>query len=323
MKYRRMGDAGMRISEVSLGAWITYGGSVEDDTAAQCIRTAIEQGINFIDVADVYARGKAEEVVGRVIKDYTRSDLVISSKVFWPMSDDVNNRGLSRKHIHESVNKSLKRLGTDYLDMYFCHRFDPEVPMEEIVRAMDDLVHQGKVLYWGTSVWSAANLEDAVGTARRYNAYLPKVEQPRYNMLDRHIEPEIMPTCAKHGIGIVVWSPLAQGVLSGKYNDGTIPPDARGAAGGQLTEWVKGELTPENLPKLRALAGVAQELGVTMSQLALAWCLRRPEISSVITGATRPQQVIDNVKASEIVLDGAMLERLEGILVNNPVPSSR
>lgn len=318
MEYRRMGDTGMKISSVSLGAWITYGGTVEEDTAVQCLHTAVENGINFIDVADVYANGKAEEVVGRAIRDYKRSDLVISSKTYWPMSDDVNDRGLSRKHIMESVHKSLKRLGTDYLDIYFAHRYDTEVQVEEVVRAMDDLVHQGKVLYWGTSVWSAAQLEDAVGTARRTNAYTPKVEQPRYNMLDRHIEPEILPVAAKHGIGIVVWSPLAQGVLTGKYNEG-IPAGARGVSGGKLEDWVKEEVTEETLPKLRALGGVAQELGVTMSQLALAWCLRRPELTSVITGATRPQQVLDNIVAADIVLDDDMQARIEEILGNNPV----
>jgi voltage-dependent potassium channel beta subunit len=315
MKYRRMGDAGMKISEISLGAWLTYGGSVEDSTAADCIRTAIDEGINFIDVADIYAKGQAEEVVGRVIKEYKRSDLVISTKVFWPMSDNPNDVGLSRKHIHESIDKSLQRLGTDYVDMYFCHRSDPAVPMEEIVRAMDDLVHRGKVLYWGTSVWPAAYLEDAMANARQFNCYPPKVEQPRYNMLDRHIEPEIMPTCAKHGIGIVVWSPLAQGLLTGKYNNG-LPEGARGNQGGKAADWVERELTEENLGKLRQLGEIAQEMGISMSQLALAWCLRRPEISSVITGASRPQQVLDNAKASDVVLDEAIQERIEGILAN-------
>lgn len=313
MEYRRVGDAGIKVSSVSLGAWITYGGTVEDNTAEQCIRTAIDNGINFIDVADVYARGKAEEVVGKAIKEYQRSDLVISSKVYWPMSENVNDRGLSRKHIMESVHKSLKRLETDYLDLYFCHRYDSAVPMEEVVRAMDDLVHQGKVLYWGTSVWSAAHLESAVGTARQYNCYAPKVEQPRYNMLDRHIEAEIVPVAAKHGIGIVVWSPLAQGILSGKYNTG-VPAGSRGAGSDGLAESIKQELTPENMARLGKLANVAAELGVSMSQLALAWCLRLPEISSVITGASRPEQVMDNIRAGEVTLSNDVQARIEEIL---------
>jgi voltage-dependent potassium channel beta subunit len=317
MEYRRMGDTGLKISSVSLGAWITYGGTVEEETAIECLHTAIENGINFIDVADVYAGGRAEEVVGRALKDHKRSDLVISSKVFWPMSENVNDRGLSRKHILESVDKSLARLDLDYLDLYFCHRYDTETPVEEVVRAMDDLVHQGKVLYWGTSVWSAAQLEDAVGTARRCNCYAPKVEQPRYNMLDRHIEPEILPVAAKQGIGIVVWSPLAEGVLTGKYNDG-IPEGARGAQNDRKEQWAKEVLTEENRAKLRALCDVANELGVSMSQLALAWCLRRPEVTSVITGATRPQQVLDNVKAADIHLSDDVQAQIEGILANAP-----
>ncbi len=317
MEYRRMGDTGMKLSSVSLGAWTTYGGSVGDDTAEKCLTAAVENGINFIDVADVYAGGKAEEVVGAWMKDFKRSDLVISSKVYWPMSDNINNRGLGRKHIRESIEASLKRLGTDYLDIYFCHRYDTETALEETVRAMSDLVQQGKVMYWGTSVWGAAHLEDAAGTARRYNAYLPKVEQPRYNMLDRHIEPEVLPVAAKHGMGIVVWSPLAQGVLTGKYNSG-MPEGSRGASGGQLQEWVRGELTEENLAKLRALDTMAKEMGLNMSQLALAWILRRPEVTSVITGASRPEQVLDNVKAAEVKLDDEMQRRLEEILANKP-----
>ncbi len=317
MEYRRMGDTGMKLSSVSLGAWTTYGGSVGDDTAEKCLTAAVENGINFIDVADVYATGKAEDVVGKWMQDFKRSDLVISSKVYWPMSDDVNDRGLSRKHIMESAEKSLKRLRTDYLDIYFCHRYDTDTALEETVRAMSDLVQQGKVMYWGTSVWSAAHLEDAVGQARRYNAYLPKVEQPRYNMLDRHIEPEVLPVAAKHGIGIVVWSPLAQGVLTGKYNQG-VPEGSRGSSGGQLEEWVKGELSDNNLVKLRALDTLAKDMGLSMSQLALAWILRRPEVTSVITGASRPEQVLDNVKAAAVKLDAEMQARIEELLANKP-----
>lgn len=317
MEYRRMGDTGLKLSSVSLGAWTTYGGSVADDTAEKCLTAAVENDINFIDVADVYAGGKAEVLVGKWMKDFTRSDLVISSKVYWPMSENVNDRGLSRKHIMESVERSLKRLGTDYLDIYFCHRYDTETALEETVRAMSDLVRQGKVLYWGTSVWSAANLEDVAGTAQRYNGFMPKVEQPRYNMLDRHVEPEVLPVAAKHGMGIVVWSPLAQGILTGKYNKG-IPEGSRGASGGQLEEAVKGELSEENLPKLRALGAIAKDLGLSMSQLALAWCLRRPEVTSVITGASRPEQVHDNVKASEVKLDDEVQSRVEEILANKP-----
>jgi voltage-dependent potassium channel beta subunit len=309
MEYRRLGKAGLKVSAVSLGAWLTYGGSVQGETARACIRAAIDQGVNFIDVADAYARGEAERVVGRAIKDYRRSDLVLSSKLFWPMSDNVNDRGLSRKHVMESVEKSLLRLDTDYLDIYFCHRFDPETPIEETVRAMDDLVHQGKILYWGTSVWDAEQINEAVWTAGRTNSYHPQVEQPRYNMLDRHIESDIVPTCAQHGIGITVFSPLAQGILTGKYNS-DVPEDSRGAT----SQGLAASLTDQTLDKVRQLTGIAAELNITASQLALAWILRLPEISCVITGATRPQHIEENAAAAQVILDDDVLNRIEAIL---------
>lgn len=309
MKYRRLGNAGLKVSEISLGAWLTFGESVDDRTADACLGAAIERGINFIDIADAYARGQAETVIGRLIKKYRRSDLVISSKLYWPMSDNVNDRGLSRKHIRESIEGTLRRLDTDYVDIYFCHRFDAETPVEETVRAMDDLVHQGKVLYWGTSVWSAAQIELAVGIARAHNLYRPQVEQPRYNMLDRHIEAEIMPTCASHGIGLTVFSPLAQGLLTGKYNDG-IPADSRAAR----IEWARQGITEESIATVRQLTALAQELGITVGQMALAWILRRPEISSVITGASRPEQVVANAAASDVELSAETLARIEAIL---------
>jgi voltage-dependent potassium channel beta subunit len=309
MDYRRLGNAGMKVSAVSLGAWITFGGSLEDDTAEQIIGTAIDGGINFIDTADAYARGEAERVVGQAIKGYDRSKLVISSKLYWPQSEDPNDRGLSRKHIMASIDKSLQRLGTDYLDIYFCHRYDHETPLEETVRAMDDLVHQGKILYWGTSVWSAAQIESAVGVAQQYNLYRPQVEQPRYNMLDRHIEEEIMPVAAKHGMGFTVWSPLAQGILTGKYNDG-IPEDSRAAE----NEGLQRDLNEETLDKVRRLTAIAGDHHLTMAQLALAWILRRPEISSVITGASKISQVESNLKAAEAKLDESTLAHIEEIL---------
>jgi voltage-dependent potassium channel beta subunit len=314
MKYRRVGKTGLKISEISIGAWLTYGGSVEAATSERILKAAIEAGVNFIDISDIYARGEAEKVVGRAIKEIKRSDLVISSKLFWPMTDNVNDRGLSRKHITESIEKTLNRIGTDYLDIYFCHRFDPETEVEETVRAMDDLVHQGKVLYWGTSVWTAAQIEQAVGDARFWRAYQPSVEQPRYNMLDRHIETEIIPTCERNGMGLTVWSPLAQGLLSGKYSDG-VPDKSRAAT----TEWLKRDMTPENFAKVKKLTALAQELGITVGQLALAWILRLPQISCAITGATSVTQLEENVKASQIRLDKATLERIETILVGDPL----
>ena len=309
MKYRNMGRTGLKLSEISLGGWLTFGGSVDDKTAFACLDAAVEHGVNFIDLADIYARGNAERVFGQWLKGKRRSDFVISSKVYWPMSDNINDRGLSRKHIMESVESSLNRLGTDYLDLYFCHRYDTDTPLEEVVRAMSDLVQQGKVLYWGTSVWEADQIEGAADLARQWLGYQPFVEQPRYNMLDRHIEESIIPTCVEQGLGLVVWSPLAQGVLTTKYLDG-VPLGARAT----YSEWIKQDLTDENIERVKKLLVIAADLGLTMAQLALAWILRRPEISSVITGASRPEQVVENVRASGVGLDDDVLVEIEKIL---------
>jgi voltage-dependent potassium channel beta subunit len=313
VNYRRVGKHGIKISEISLGAWLTYGNSVDGDTAANIIDAAIGAGVNFIDIADIYTKGEAEKVVGQAIKNRTRSDLVLSSKVFWPMTENINDRGLSRKHIFESVEKSLKRIGTDYLDFYFCHRFDPETEMEETVRAMSDLVTQGKVLYWGTSVWEAEQVERGVSVAQACGGYLPAIEQPRYNMLDRHIEEGILPTCAHNGLGVVVWSPLGQGLLTGKYSDG-VPAGSRGAD----TMWLAGHLTEENIAKVMQLAVVAADLDITIGQLALAWILRLPEISSAIIGATKVSQLEENVAASEVDLSAETLTRIDEILGDPP-----
>ncbi|MBD3257967.1 aldo/keto reductase [candidate division GN15 bacterium] len=313
MNYRQVGKTGLKISEISLGAWLTYGNSVEAATAETIIKAAVDNGINFIDIADIYAKGKAEEVVGKAIKDMKRSDLVISSKVFWPMSDNVNDRGLSRKHIMESIDKSLQRIGTDYLDIYYCHRYDEGVPVDETVRAMSDLVQQGKVLYWGTSVWDAEQIEQAIGAADKYLAYRPSVEQPRYNMLDRHIEDRVVGTCKRHGMGLTVWSPLGQGLLTGKYNDG-VPKGTRGGD----TMWLAGQLTEENIDKVRKLTAVANDLGVKVSQLALAWILRLKEISSAITGATKVEQLKENIAATDINLDDEILKKIDEILGDSP-----
>lgn len=309
MNYRRVGNTGLKISEISLGAWLTYGASVDGGNAAKIVQAAIAEGVNFIDIADIYAKGEAEKVVGAAIKDYTRSDLVISSKVFWPMSDNVNDRGLSRKHLFESVEKSLKRIGTDYLDIYFCHRFDEETPVEETVRAMSDLVWQGKVLYWGTSVWEADQIEQAVGAAKQWGAYLPSVEQPRYNALDRHIEPQIMPACKRNGMGLTVWSPLAQGLLTGKYNDGV----AKGTRGGD-TMWLAGQITDENLGKVKKLAEIAKSVDLTVAQLALAWILRGEEISCAIVGATKVEQLLENLKATGVQLTAETLDAIDNVI---------
>lgn len=311
MEYRYVGDSGIQVSEIALGAWLTYGSSVDQKQTTRIIHAALDAGVNFIDTADAYARGRAEEVVGHAIADRDRSKLVLSSKVYWPMSDDVNDRGLSRKHIHESIDRSLERLGTDYLDFYYCHRYDDDTPLEEVARAMDDLVHRGKILYWGTSVWNAAQLERAVGLARRWNLYRPLVEQPRYNMLDRHIEREVLPTAARYGMGLTVWSPLAGGLLTGKYNEG-VPEGSRG----DTTDWLDEHLNEKTLEKVRALTDLAEELGITTAQLALAWVLRKPEISCAITGATRVEHVESNVQAvrAKRTLTADVMDRIQAIL---------
>jgi voltage-dependent potassium channel beta subunit len=316
MEYRKVGQWGLKVSAISLGAWLTYGSDrVAQETAIQCIRTAIENGVNFIDVADIYARGQAEEVVGEAIKGYTRSDLVISTKAFWPMSDNVNNRGLSRKHIVESVNASLKRFGTDYVDIFFCHRFDENVPVEETVRAIEDLIRQGKILYWGTSMWNASNITEGVAVAKALNANRPIVEQPEYNMLDRQfVETGLETALERAGMSMVVWSPLAQGILTGKYND-SIPNDSRYHS----VEWFKDHLTQEKIEKTRQISALAAEMGTTTAALAIAWVLKNPLVASAITGATKISQVTENLKGLDVKITPEIDAKIEAILQNKPV----
>jgi voltage-dependent potassium channel beta subunit len=312
MQYRRLGNAGMKVSSVALGGWINYGeGKVPSDEARRVVETAYEHGINFFDLADIYGTGKAEEQMGQILREFPRHRLVISTKVFWPMSDDINDRGLSRKHILESIDKSLQRLGTDYVDIYFCHRADPETPLLETARAMDDLIRQGKVLYWGTSEWSAAQLAEVTELCERYNLHRPQTEQPQYSMLYRErVEGEILPLTEPRGIGLVVWSPLAMGMLTGKYDEG-VPDDTRFAR----EPWARERfITEENSAKVRRLAPIAERLGISRAQLALAWVLRQPGVSSVITGATRATQVVDNVKAADVTLTPEVRADIDEIL---------
>jgi voltage-dependent potassium channel beta subunit len=315
MKYRRVGKSGLKISEISLGSWLTYGGTVDDTVAKQCMTTAIEHGINFIDSAEAYARGRAEETIGDFLKDETvqRRNLVISSKVFWPTSQDINDWGNSRKNIMNAIEGTLERLDLDYIDIYYMHRYDYTTPMKETVEVLDDLIRSGKVRYWGTSVWTAAQLERANAVAKALRAHKPIVEQPLYNMFYRHIELEIMSVAKTHGMGFTVWSPLAGGLLTGKYNDG-IPEGSRATH----SEFIKKDLTEENFAKLRRLGNIASSLEVSMNQLALAWILRRPEISAAIIGATKPEHVIENVKASDVTLSNDTIEQIEEILDNKP-----
>lgn len=315
MKYRRVGKSGLKVSEISLGSWLTYGGTVENETAKKCMATALEQGINFIDSAEIYAGGKAEEVIAEFLREETvsRRNLVISSKVFWPTSKDINDWGNSRKNVTNAIEGTLSRLNLDYVDIYFLHRYDYTTPLKETVTVMDDLIRNGEVHYWGTSMWTAAQLERANAVAKSMGAHAPIVEQPMYNMLSRFIELEIMPVAKTHGMGFTVWSPLGQGLLTGKYNDG-IPDGSRGSR----SDSIKRQLTPELITKLRRLGDIASSLDLTMNQLALAWVLRRPEVSTAITGATRPEHVIQNVAASGVKLSSSTLEEIHQLLDNDP-----
>ncbi len=299
---------------------MTYGGQVGEEVAVKCMSRAYDAGVNFFDNAEAYADGNAETVMGNVIKKlgWRREDLVVSSKVFWG-GEGPNDKGLSRKHIFEACRNSLKRLQLEYLDLFFCHRPDPNTPIEETVRAMDDLVHQGKIQYWGTSEWSAADIMSAHGLARQYGLAPPQMEQPQYNMLHRdRVEKEYLPLYREIGLGTTIWSPLASGLLSGKYGQG-IPAVSRATLKGY--EWLREHvITPENIEKVKRLESIAKYLGCTMAQLGLAWCLKNPNVSTVITGASRPEQVIENMKAVEVAprLDSEGMERMETALGNKP-----
>lgn len=320
MNYRRLGKAGIKLSELSLGAWVTYGGQVGEEIAEKCMAAAYEAGVNFFDNAEAYASGNAEIVMGKVIKKlgWEREKIVVSTKIFWG-GRGVNDRGLSHKHIIEGVNKALKRLQMEYVDLVFCHRPDSETPIEETVRAMDIIIKQGKAFYWGTSEWAAADILRADGIARQYGLTPPSMEQPQYNMFVREkFESEFRPLYKELGYGTTIWSPLASGLLTGKYNDG-IPQDSRASLKGY--EWLKDEvIKPERIEKVRKLQPIASDLGFSLAQFSLAWCLKNPNVSTVITGASRPEQVHENMKALECVplLTTDVMEKIEEILDNKP-----
>ncbi len=319
MEYRRLGRAGLKVSALSLGAWVTYGGQVGEQVAEECMKEAYAAGVNFFDNAEGYADGNAEIVMGNVIKKqgWRREDLVISTKIFWGGSGP-NDTGLSHKHIIEGVNNALKRFQMDYVDLVFCHRPDPNTPIEETVRAMDLVIKQGKAFYWGTSEWSAAEIALADGIARQYGLTPPTMEQPQYNMFHRErFEKEYAPLYRYLNYGTTIWSPLASGLLTGKYNNG-IPKDSRAALKGY--EWLQKGITEEKIAKVRQLQVVADDLGCSLAQLGLAWCLKNPHVSTVITGASRASQVQENMKALDVVslLTDDVMERIEGILDNRP-----
>jgi voltage-dependent potassium channel beta subunit len=317
MEYVNLGDSGLKVSRVALGSWLTYGSSVDAGAAESCVKAALDEGVIFIDTADIYAYGKAETVLGKALQGVARPDYVLATKAFWPLSSNPNNRGLSRKHLFESVHASLGRLRTDYIDLYQCHRYDEETPLDETVRAMADLMMQGKILYWGVSCWTAAQLLDACHLADGLGCARPISNQPQYSLLCRDIEQEVIPLCEREGVGQVVWSPLAQGVLTGKYTGGKAPRDSRGADE-KRNGFMQEHLQPDVLGRVDQMVVIARELDVSPAQLALAWCLRDESVASVIVGATRPEQVRDNVAAAGLELDDHVLERLETLFPGPP-----
>ncbi|MBO3745624.1 aldo/keto reductase family protein [Streptosporangiaceae bacterium NEAU-GS5] len=321
MHFRHLGRSGLVVSEISYGNWITHGSQVEEEAAHTCVRTALDEGVTTFDTADVYAGTKAEAVLGRALKGVRRESLEIFTKVYWPTGEGKNDRGLSRKHIMESINGSLRRLQTDYVDLYQAHRFDHETPLEETLRAFDDLVRQGKVLYVGVSEWSAGQIEQALKIADKMGFDRIVSNQPQYSMLWRVIEPEVVPLSEREGVGQIVWSPMAQGVLTGKYLPGQPPPEGtrgKDEPGGGIGQFMSEEL----LRRVQDLKPVAADVGLSMAQLAVAWVLQNPNVSSAIIGATRPDQVRDNVKAAGVRLEPEVMKRIDdalgSVVVNDP-----
>jgi voltage-dependent potassium channel beta subunit len=314
MEYRHLGRSGVKVSEIAYGNWITHGSQVAEDAAMASVAAALDEGITTFDTADVYAQTRAESVLGKALHGVRRDSIEICTKVFWPTGRAANNRGLSRKHIMESAAASLRRLGTDYLDLYQAHRYDHETPLEETLRAFDDLVRQGKVLYIGVSEWRAEEISAALKIAADLGLDRIVSNQPQYNMLWRVIEAEIVPLCAKEGIGQIVWSPIAQGVLTGKYQPGAAPPAGSRATDESGANFISRLLADNILSRVQRLQPVADQAGLTLAQLAVAWTLQNPNVSAAIIGATRPEQVRENVQASGVRLDPELLRQIDDIL---------
>ena len=317
MNYRRLGRAGVKLSELSFGSWVTYGNQMGEAAARECMAAAYDAGVNFFDNAEVYAKGESERLMGEALRKlgWRRSSYLVSTKFYWGLHDGPNEKNtLNRKYLRQAIDGSLARLGLEYVDLVFCHRPDPGTPIEETVYAMHEMVAAGKALYWGTSEWSAAEIAAAYEIAERHHLHKPAMEQPEYNLFRRErVEKDYARLYTDYGLGMTTWSPLASGLLTGKYNDG-VPPDSRAALKGY--EWLSERvLEPDRLRRVRRLAPLAQELGCTLAQLALAWCLKNPHVSSVITGASRPAQVVENMKALDVVprLTPDVMTRIDAI----------
>jgi voltage-dependent potassium channel beta subunit len=318
MKYRRLGRSGLKVSELSFGSWVTYGNQMGTDVAVECMAAAHDAGVNFFDNAEVYAKGESERIMGEALRKlgWRRSSFVVSTKFYWGLHDGPNEKNtLNRKYLMQAIDASLERFGLDCIDLVFCHRPDAETPLEETVWAMHDIVSSGKATYWGTSEWSAAEIYAAWLIADRHHLHKPVMEQPQYNLLHRErVEVEYARLFRDLGIGATTWSPLASGLLTGKYNDG-IPPGSRGSVEGY--EWLAERLTDaQKLAKVRRLAPIAESLGCSLAQLAIAWCLRNPSVSTVITGASRPGQVVENMKAAAVAdrIDADVMARIDAAL---------
>jgi aryl-alcohol dehydrogenase-like predicted oxidoreductase len=312
VQYRRLGRSGLQVSEIGVGSWLTLGSSVDIPGTRRIVQSAFDLGVNFFDTADVYANGSAEEALGKALAEIPRRHVVIATKAFFPVSERPNDAGLSRKHLFESVESSLLRLGTDYLDLHQCHRPDPNTPLEETVCAYEDLIRQGKVLYWGVSEWPAVQIVEACRIADRRHAYRPISNQPQYSIMRRGLERRVLPACERNGVGQVVFSPLGQGVLSGKYSGGKRPADSR-AIDDKRNLFMDAYLEPAAVAKVDRLAPLAAELHLSLPQLALAWCLRQGNVASAIVGVTKREQLEDNVAASGVRLPEECLDRIDSI----------
>jgi voltage-dependent potassium channel beta subunit len=313
MNYRKLGNTGLKVSEIAYGSWLTFANQIELEGAKRIIIRAFDLGINYIDCADVYAGGKAESFLGEILPSRRRADYVIATKAFWPMSDGPNDRGLSRKHIIDSVEASLERLKLTYVDLWYCHRYDPEAPLEETLEAIEDLVRRGKITYWGTSEWEADQIAEAWALCKARGWHLPVVNQPLYNIIERKIEARILPTCHRLGMGTACFSPLAQGVLTGKYSGGKVPKGSRGG-NDSLNMWMKDKVADIRLlDRVDRLKPIAERYGLSLSQLCIARLLAQPGMSCVIVGASTESQLVENAGASGIALkerDIAAIDKL-------------